>query len=718
VAEPLHAHLPGDEPGRGADAWAADQLASLGFDELRTALESSPSLITVTLGPQHLLAYQNEACRRMFGDAPLGEPAQKAFGQTAGRGSVAMDEVLRTGRTMDAPRPVVGVRDVTGREVLLSYRIAPLGPPGELPARGLVITATDVTGAALAEQTAQREALLGALSAALVEAPDARTALQALATALVPDVADVAAVFVLTPPESAVVGSPAPPADPESQLVGLALSDALSEAGPPPPSRPRQEPGPWDTAVNAGRTVLIPLDLDDLSVVAPDPDAAAWLSAAQANCIALVPLVVAGTLTGALVLVSAADRAPYVAEDVPFLEDVAARAGAAVGHVATVRRQRQVALDLQRALLPAVPPRQPDVTVAARYVAGVADVEVGGDWWDVHDLGGGRLAVGVGDVSGRGIAAAAVMGQARAAMRAAGHAGLTPAAVLELLDAHVADDVDPAHDPETAAPPRFATACYAVLDPSAGLLTVANAGHPPFLVRMPDGSVRVVAPPPGPPLGLRLGGYTDVTVPFPAGSTLAMFTDGLVESRELELDEGLARLAEHVRRGAEPGGPADLEALADALLDAATHEPGHGVDDIALLLLRTEPAAALVARLDERVHSVADAPRARRAVRDLALSVAADDAAVQAIEQVTAELVANALEHADPPVELHAHATGTRMVVEVSDRGRALPRPRVAGSADESGRGLAITQQLANRWGSRTTRLGKVVWAEVLLEQR
>lgn len=716
MAEPLHAHRPGDDPGRAADGWAADLLASLGFDELRAALESSPSLITVTFGPDHLLAYQNETCRQMFGDAPLGEPVQKAFGQTAGRGSAAMDEVLRTGRTVDAPRPVVGLRDVSGHEVLLSYRMAPLGRPGELPARGLVITATDVTGAALAEQAAQREALLGSLSAALVEAPDARTALQALATALVPDVADVAAVFVLTPPESAAAGTPAA-ADRESQLVGLALSDALSEAGSPPQARPREEPGPWDTAVNAGRTVLIPVDLDELSVVAPDPDVAAWLTAARANCIALVPLVVAGTLTGALVLVSAADRAPYVAEDVPFLEDVAARAGAAVGHVATVRRQRQVALELQRALLPAVPPRQPDVTVAARYVAGVADVEVGGDWWDVHDLGAGRLAVGVGDVSGRGIAAAAVMGQARAAMRAAGHAGLTPAAVLELLDAHVADHVDPAHAPDTAAPPRFATACYAVLDPSAGLLTVANAGHPPFLVTMPDGSVRIVAPPPGPPLGLRIAGYTDVTVPFPAGSTLVMFTDGLVESRELELDEGLARLADHVRQGVAPGGAPDLEALADALLDAATHEPGHGVDDIALLLLRSEPAAALVARLDERVHSVADAPRARRAVRDLALSVAADDAAVQAIEQVTAELVANALEHADPPVELHAHATGTRLVVEVSDRGRALPRPRVAGSADESGRGLAITQQLAHRWGSRTTRLGKVVWAEVLLER-
>ncbi|MGN6244361.1 MAG: SpoIIE family protein phosphatase [Motilibacteraceae bacterium] len=715
MAEPLHAHAPGPETGRGAaDAWAGELLASLGFAELRAALESSPSLITVTVGPDHLLAYQNEACRRMFGDAPLGEPVQKAFGRTAGRGSSAMDEVLRTGRTMDAPRPVIGLRDVSGHEVLLSYRMAPLGPPGELPARGLVITATDVTGAALAEQAAQRESLLGSLSAALVEAPDARTALQALATALVPEVADVAAVFVLTPPESAAIGAPAPAPDPDSQLVGLALSDPLSEIGPPPPTRPRPEPGPWDTAVNAGRTVLIPVDVEDLSVVAPDPDVAAWLTVAQANCIALVPLVVAGTLTGALVLLSVADRAPYVPEDVPFLEDVAARAGAAVGHVATVRRQRQVALDLQRALLPAVPARQPDVTVAARYVAGVADVEVGGDWWDVHDLGAGRLAVGVGDVSGRGIAAAAVMGQARAAMRAAGHAGLPPAAVLELLDAHVADDVDPEHDPESSAPPRFATACYAVLDPSAGLLTVANAGHTPFLVKMPDGSVRTVAPPPGPPLGLRLAGYTDVTVPFPAGSTLVMFTDGLVESRELELDEGLARLAEHVRALDEP----DLEAVADALLDAATREPGHGADDIALLLLRTEPAAALVARLDERVHSVADAPRARRAVRDLALSVAADDAAVQAIEQVTAELVANALEHADPPVELHAHATGTRLVVEVSDRGRALPRPRVASSSDESGRGLAITQQLAHRWGSRTTRIGKVVWAEVLLEQR
>ena len=244
---------------------------------------------------------------------------------------------------------------------------------------------------------------------------------------------------------------------------------------------------------------------------------------------------------------------PFTAADVPFLEDVAARAGATVTQLRTFDQHRQIARDLQRALLPDVPTRLPGLRVAARYVAGGPGVEVGGDWWDVHDLGGGRTGIGVGDVAGRGLSAAVVMGQTRSAMHTAARAGLSPARILELLDLQLADLVRrgtiarPDH-------PQFATASYAVVDRVAGTLTVANAGHPPLLLRGPAAPTVLVEAVPGPPLGIGLGGYEELVVPFGPGCLLAAFTDGLVESRRARRRGGDRAVAQP-RRPRLPGRP-------------------------------------------------------------------------------------------------------------------------------------------------------------------
>src|SRR5262249_44861386 len=160
----------------------------------------------------------------------------------------------------------------------------------------------------------------------------------------------------------------------------------------------------------AGRTVLI--DLTD-AAVRPliDPDSLAWLDATSCTTLVVLPLTAAGSLTGAVVLAGAPPRHPFRPADLPFLEDTAARAGAAVAALRDLRRQGQIAVDLQRSLLPDAPPALPGLEIAARYVAGAADVDVGGDWWDVTHLGAGRVGVGVGDVSGRGVPAAVIMGQ-------------------------------------------------------------------------------------------------------------------------------------------------------------------------------------------------------------------------------------------------------------------------------------------------------------------
>jgi serine phosphatase RsbU (regulator of sigma subunit) len=320
-----------------------------------------------------------------------------------------------------------------------------------------------------------------------------------------------------------------------------------------------------------------------LPSLTPDPATADWLRAAAVHSIAVVPLVAAGTLTGAVVLLTAGARPAFADIDLPFLQDVAARAGVAISQVRDARHHRDIALKLQRALLPQTPPSLPGVSVAARYIAGAPEVEVGGDWWDVHDLSGGRIGVGIGDVCGRGIAAAAVMGQARAAMRAAGHAALAPHAVLTLLDAQLTEILNgPGAD---GAGPQFATACYGVVDPARGTVRASSAGHLPLLLRSDRGDVVTTLLPTGPPLGLGHGGYGETEIRFGPKDTLLMFTDGLVESRTQNIDEGLAALTTAFRR---LGGARCLDEVADGLLQAMGRRAAAGPDDVALVLLRRD----------------------------------------------------------------------------------------------------------------------------------
>jgi anti-sigma regulatory factor (Ser/Thr protein kinase) len=679
-----------DRAGRsgGPDGFAA------AVAPLRAAWEHSPAHVMVTAGPEHVITYQNAASRRLFGDH-VGQRTVDAFpGAAARRG---LDTVLLTGDVVEVPRRRVEAHDPDGGEVWMRYVLAPWG---EGPPEGVVITAIDASGEVRAERASQRARLLGEISERMSSASDPAAALQALVDALVPGTCDVASVYA--------VRGPAVPGERPDRPVALAVDPALATAGPPPPPSAREDPAPWGAAVAAGTTVVIPVDPTSLPVVAPSADTAAWLTAVRAESIVVLPLVVAGTLTGALVLLLVQGRGPVDPGTLAFLEDVAARAGSAVTQVRVQRRRTQVAEDLMHALLPGAPPELPEATVAARYVAGAEDVEVGGDWWDVSDLGAGRIAVGVGDVSGRGLPAAIVMGQARAAMRAAGYADLPPSAVLGLLDHQLMELVDVPDDGEQSRP-RFATACYAVVEPGVDVLRVSNAGHPPMLVRDPSGAVRVVPLPAGPPLGLGLGGYEDGLVLAPPGSTLALFTDGLVESRVRDLDVGLAAVADVLAR---LHGESDLDAQADAVLSALSPPHGHD-DDVALVLVRLEQAAAVLARLDERITHPRQVGEARRAAGD-AVTRAVGRALGTAVEHIVSELLANALEHGSPPVDLHLRVTGARAVVEVSDRGTGLPMPRQAVTGDEGGRGLALTAALSSAWGTRSRIGGKTVWAELL----
>ncbi|GAB3589128.1 hypothetical protein GCM10027446_00630 [Angustibacter peucedani] len=543
------------------------------------SLAVAPALVTVVWGPRNVLVYQNAESERVLGRRPLGVPVLEAFPDYPPERWDRLEEVRTTGQPVAMPRTNVGLLDAHGDEMVLRYVMAPLGdgPPHE----GVVLTAVDASAEARSQQAAVRAQLLGALTEAMTEATDPATALQTLTDALVPALADLAAVYVLDPAAAGDgQGEALPPA-------ALSLSAGLlASAGPPPAPRQRSGPSPWDDSLAAGKTVVVDLD-DELDPARADltaDDASRdWMAAAGARNVVVVPLVVAGRLNGALVLLSVAPRDRYRLDDAGFFEDVAARAGVAVSHARAFQRQQETALLLQRALLPAVPAPQPGLEVAVRYVAGSVGVEVGGDWWDVHHLGGGRVAVGVGDVSGRGVPAAVLMGQARSGMRALSHADVPPGTVLSLLDDQVADLVRPgAQDPGHRLPPRFATAVYAVIDPVADTLTVANAGHPPLMVRPShDDRVVLVQAPPGPPLGLGVGGYEELVVPFPPGSLLVAFTDGLVEARGVDLDDGIAAAVAAltaIRRGT------PVEEIATRLLALAAAN-----DDTALIVLRRTP---------------------------------------------------------------------------------------------------------------------------------
>lgn len=343
-----------------------------------------------------------------------------------------------------------------------------------------------------------------------------------------------------------------------------------------------------------------------------------------------------------------------------------------------LERERRIAETLQRSLLPERLPEIPGVALAGRYLPGAAGLEVGGDWYDVFLLGGGRVGLTIGDVVGRGLGAAAAMGQLRTAIHAYALETTSPAAVLERLS-RLVQELDA---------PRMATLVYAVLDPESGRLCFASAGHPPPLLATPGGAARYLEGGRFLPLGMAGGAPQETVVVLEPGSTLLLYTDGLVEKRGGSIEDGMEALREAVA-----GHSGDLDSLCDDRILQALR-PETPADDVALLALRLLPVAG--DHLDLTFPAEASAlASVRRALRQWLGELGASPEEVHDLVLACDEAATNVLEHAYGPgdglLEVEATKRAERVSVTVRDFG-GWRSPR----GNERGRGFLLMHALVD----------------------
>ncbi|MDX2562126.1 SpoIIE family protein phosphatase [Streptomyces sp. TX20-6-3] len=443
-----------------------------------------------------------------------------------------------------------------------------------------------------------------------------------------------------------------------------------------------------------GRPVLVSRMRDDDFVrVAPTESAAAKMRAAGVHSYLAVPLIARGLLLGSADFVRGPGTPPFSATDLALAEQLASQAAVYIDNARLYGREREHVVSLQRSLLPRATPVTPGLRVHAEYTPSTAHHGVGGDWYDVMALPGGRTALMVGDVMGHGLPAAATMGRLRAVARTLMTLDMAPERVLARLDLATRDLEDE----------QVATFLCAVHDPADSTYTLASAGHLPPLLVDGDGSAAFVDVPIGAPLGAGVIPYDPIRLEVPAGGHLVMYTDGLVKSRHADLDHQLELLRTAARgltpEALEHGGltdraPTDASRFDEAVLLVATTAPGTP-DELCEWQLPKEGRAASVAR-----GLVTD----QLAAWDL-------EELADVFELVVSELVGNALRYGNGPGRLRL-LRGERLVVEVSDTGPDLPQIQHADLSDEGGRGLQLINMLCRRWGSCRTVSGKVVWAE------
>ncbi|MFD3661753.1 SpoIIE family protein phosphatase [Streptomyces sp. NPDC058659] len=416
----------------------------------------------------------------------------------------------------------------------------------------------------------------------------------------------------------------------------------------------------------------------------------------------LAPLRGRRRVIGAAVFLRRPERAGFEPNDLLVAAQLATHTALGIDKAVLYGREAYIADELQRTMLPDSLPQPTGVRLASRYLPAAETARVGGDWYDAIPLPGSRVALVVGDVMGHSMTSAAIMGQLRTTAQTLAGLDLPPQEVLHHLDEQA----------QRLGENRMATCMYAVYDPVSHRITVANAGHPPPILLHLGGRAEVLRVPPGAPIGVGGVDFEAVELDAPAGATLLLYTDGLVESRLRDVWTGIEQLRERLAATAQLTGPdhsPPLEALCDDVLDMLG--PGDRDDDIALLAARFEGIAPSDVAYWFLEPEDAAPGRARRLARR-ALARWDLEELTDSVELLISEVVTNAVRYAERPVTLRLLKTDV-LRCEVGDDSPQLPRQRRARDTDEGGRGLFLVNRLARRWGATRLSGGKVVWFEL-----
>ncbi|MFJ3306505.1 SpoIIE family protein phosphatase [Streptomyces sp. NPDC086549] len=500
------------------------------------------------------------------------------------------------------------------------------------------------------------------------------------------------------------------PARPEMRRAGMSsVREGCPEAVARVGDRVDFLPPPYggDLLVD-GEPILIPvLDPADELWVAEQPARTESMREFGLHSLISVPMRARNTALGLTTFARSLNPVSFQPDDVLLARELVARAALCVDNARRYTREHTAAVTLQHSLLPQALTGGTALEVASSYLPADASGGVGGDWFDVIPLSGARVGLVVGDVVGHGIGAAATMGRLRTAVQTLADMEMPPDDLLAHLDDLVIrlSEEDGSDEAAGRSATAFlgATCLYAVYDPVTRRCAMARAGHPPPVVVEPDGRVHFPEPPAGPPLGLGGMGFEATEIELAENSLLGLYTDGLIEGADRDMESGMARLGQALSRSG-----SDLDTLCTSAVERLVAGPQP--DDVALLLARTHALGA--------DHVVSwDVPVDPAAVGDLRGGATRQVEAwgfgelAMTTELIVSELVTNAIRHAAPPIRLRL-LRDSRLTCEVADASSTAPRLRHARSTDEGGRGLFLVAQLTHRWGARYTAGGKVIWAE------
>ncbi|MHA4778924.1 SpoIIE family protein phosphatase [Streptomyces sp. MSC1_001] len=569
-----------DPAGRpGAMLIAVETSEVLRMRENLAAMESlftqSPIGLAL-LGPDLRFLRVNDALARMNGVAAAQHVGRRLTEVVPGVNADSLESLMR--QVLHSGTAVVDARRVgrtpadPDRDHIWSCSYAPLIDRADRRSLGLIASLVDITESQEAhtevERARHRFALLSEAGARIGTTLDLKQTAEEAVRFLVPQLADSADVQML---ESVLE-----PDDPAASTRGVLRRLAARFPDPTAPT----------SMLTPGQTFQLPLDSVYEQVVArgrptdlytsdipelftdPRTEALRTYFATRIGSARLVPLVARGQVLGAVTVTRLRTREPFDAQDCVLIDEVVARAALNIDNARLYTTQREAALTLQRSLTNSELPDVTGLELTGRYLP-ASSHDVGGDWFDAIALPGGRTGLVIGDVMGHGIHAAAVMGQLRTAVRTLARHDIPPARMLSSLDAVVAD----------LGEDTMATCVYAVHDPATGGWVIARAGHPPPAVAAPDGTVTFLDGPPGTPLGTGAHDFGTEELSLPAGGLLVLYTDGLIEARDRDLDEGMRQLARVLRNLDRP-----LDMLCDEILHGLLAGPAQ--DDVAMLLAR------------------------------------------------------------------------------------------------------------------------------------